>query len=138
MKKIINDILKLFLGLIALYFLNLTLPNKYVIEQSQWLTITSFLFTLNLVVIFIIYLLKKFNSDKEGFAYMGLLLIKLFLSIVFLWPTLRIKLPETKIYVLHFITLFLVFLFVQVKIILQIISQKNTALTLEKHDKNQH
>lgn len=55
------------------------------------------------------------NFDKVGFAFLGLSLIKIMVSFVYLWPVLQMEGGERQSLVLHFFAIYFLVLFFEAR-----------------------
>lgn len=97
---------------------NYLLP-KASIDFTKLLKINIFIFIITAIVIVLTYLVNEKLKEKVGFAYLALVLLKMVASILFLFPVFAEKTFQTKIYILHFFAIFLIYLAIEVVFILK-------------------
>lgn len=110
-KKIIFSVL-LFSG--AIFSLHYVI-NKYLLPQpieiNVILKINFFITLLTFVVLYSLRVIKLKFPDKVGFGYLAFVLIKMIISVIFLFPFLKGKSDNLKTIVLSFFTIFFIHLF---------------------------
>lgn len=89
--------------------------NKYIlpqpIEMNIVLKINFFIALLTFVVLNSLRVIKMKYPDKVGFGYLAFVLIKMIISVIFLFPFLKGKSNNLKTIVLSFFTIFFIHLF---------------------------
>lgn len=95
------------------YILNNPLPYKLVFKINVFVTLLTF------VVINTLELIKHKFHDKVGFGYLAFVLIKMIISVVFLFPFLKEKPTNIKFIILSFFTIFFMHLIFEVYLIIK-------------------
>jgi len=110
-KKITFSVILFALCIFALHYL----INFFILNQPLdikiLLKINFFVTLLTIVVLNSLQVIKIKFSDKVGFGYLAFVLIKMIISVVFLFPFLKEKSENIKTIVLSFFVIFFVHLF---------------------------
>jgi hypothetical protein len=72
-----------------------------------------------------LYLLKK-RSSFVGFAFVGVSVVKMLLSMVFLYPIIKGELDSPKVYVVQFISVYFIYLAYEVIYIVKLLNDNNS------------
>ncbi len=98
---------------INLHFLSIPLEYKLVLKINIFVTILTF------VVLNSLNIIRTKYPDKVGFGYLAFVLIKMIISVVFLFPFLKEKPDNIKTFVLSFFTIFFIHLIFEVILIIR-------------------
>lgn len=90
------------------YLLNNTLHYKLILKINLFITLLTF------VIVNTLELIRHKFPDKVGFGYLAFMLIKMIISVAFLFPFLKEKPDNIKVIVLSFFTIFFIHLFFEV------------------------
>ena len=99
------------------YFLNFYL-KAYAIGEYELTQIHFFLFISTFIIVFSIALFHNFKPSHTGFLYLALMLLKMIVSVFFLWKWIILKTTASKIIIGHGFAMFLLYLLVEVLFIL--------------------
>jgi len=116
-KKIIS-----FLFPIALFGIHF-LVNKYflsdLLQFKELIKIHVFISLLSFVVLGTLSVIKAKFPDKVGFGYLAFVIVKMMISVVFLWPVIKAKQQNLKGFILSFFIIFFLHLFYEAYSIIQ-------------------
>lgn len=112
---------------LLLYGLHIGL-NNYIFNFSEYNEFVKkthlFLFIVIFAIINSLLFLHKKSPTYTGFAYLGSVLLKMALSVFFLYPYITKKADDIKIVVIQFFLLFFIYLLFEVLLLLNIIKNK--------------
>ena len=112
---------------LLLYGLHIGL-NNYIFNFSEYNEFVKkthlFLFIVTFTIISSLLFLHKKNPTYTGFAYLGSVLLKMALSVFFLYPYIVKKADDIKIVIIQFFLLFFIYLLFEVLLLLNIIKNK--------------
>lgn len=110
-KKITFSILLFATCIFSLHYLINSYLFSTLINVKELVKINFFITLLTVVVLNSLIIIKTKFPDKVGFGYLAFVLIKMILSIVFLFPFLKEKPNNLKVIVLSFFIIFFCHLF---------------------------
>ena len=110
-KKITFSVLVFTAGIFGAHYLINTFLLSELLNTTLVLKINLFSALLTIVVLNTLQVIKIKFPDKVGFGYLAFVLIKMILSVVFLFPFLKAKPDNLKVIVLSFFTIFFSHLF---------------------------
>lgn len=113
---LLKSILRFVATGIILFVLNYLLYNS--ISFTPYISLTKtyvFVVCLSIFVLFLIYLIAKEFPDFVGYSFMLLTLVKMVLTVFFLWTFLKTDMPEKFKHLLSFMIPYFVFLFLETK-----------------------
>lgn len=104
----------------------------FVVEQwfsSEWLAVFLlkahlFLFALTFFILNFLWFLHHKFPLYTGFLYLFFVLLKMGLSVYFLYPHIVQKKPELKLLVVHFFATFFIYLFFEVVLALKLVKKE--------------
>ena len=99
--------------IINAYLLNYSLSIKLVLKINFFVTLLTFL------VINTLEMIRNKFPDKVGFGYLAFVLIKMIISVIFLFPFLKEKPSNIKVIILSFFIIFFAHLFFEVYLIIR-------------------
>lgn len=88
--------------------------NEYItinIDNTFLIKIHIFIILLTIVVLNTLKIIKNKFPDKVGFGYLAFVLVKMIISILFLFPYIRQKPANLKLIVINFFLIFFIHLF---------------------------
>ncbi len=95
------------------FFLLLFLPDF--LDAGNILYSNLFLFIITMFAVFTVnYIGRKYHPGMTGFGFLGTSLIKMILSVIYLFPILRGDLPYKISYVIQFFIIYFFYLFAEV------------------------
>jgi len=112
---------------VGFYFLLNYLQNnvfdKYDLYFSAFAT-TSFLYISTTIVCLTTFYVNKKFSDKVGFAFLGLSILKMLATVIFLIPFLRSEIEDKTPTVLYFFVPYLIVLLIETISVVRLIDKK--------------
>lgn len=94
---------------------------NYIIDLKK---IYSFLFFSNLVVYLSVFYVSKKIFDKVGFTFMGISVLKILASIIFLWVLFNPSLKDPLKDIVNFFVPYFVFLILEIIFSLRVLNQE--------------
>lgn len=129
MSKLLFKHLSILFGFGALMYLlhNLSLRAFEILEcESQFLAVHLFLFILTSAgILATLFLLKK-RSSFVGIAFVGVSLLKMLMSVLFIYPVIKSDAVYVKIYVVQFMVIYFVYLTFEVVYIARLLNHTNS------------
>lgn len=129
--KEIQNLLLRYTAVLILIGAVLYLTHNYIhlhfVEQETYnpvWKVYAFLTCLSLVAIGLISLGYFISADFTGYAFVGVVLLKMFASLVFLYPLLKSNTEDKILDVVYFFVPFFVFLFLEVWFSVQLLTSK--------------
>jgi len=99
------------------FLINSNIDQNISFEQVKkihlFLALTTF-FILNTILV-----IKSKSPDYIGFGYLAFVLVKMAISLVFIYPTIALKNDSIKTYVFHFFIIFFLYLLAEVLLIIK-------------------
>ena len=115
-----NPFFKLILFSILLFIIH-QLVSTYVIPSYQVEGIYKmhlFLAIITITIIFLIQRVTKVDPENFGKGFMVAVVLKMLMTIGFLWPIISTPSTTQKAYVAHFFTVFFIYLLAEVKLLI--------------------
>lgn len=106
------------------FFLRKTIPILQIRPIMYDVHIFMFFLTAG-GIIASLYLLKK-RSSFVGFAFVGVSVVKMLLSIFFLYPIINGELENPKVYVVQFVLIYFIYLAYEVIYIVKLLNDNNS------------
>ncbi|HRW21615.1 MAG TPA: hypothetical protein PLO05_03445 [Bacteroidales bacterium] len=113
---------------IIIFLIHYLLSKALTILHSEQLMFDVHIFMFLLTaggIIASLYLLKK-RSQFVGFAFVGVSVLKMLLSTIFLYPIIKGELDNPKVYVVQFIIIYFVYLAYEVLYIINLLKSSNS------------
>ena len=82
-----------------------------------------FLGLITQIIIFFIQRITKVDPTNFGKGFMVSVVLKMLLTIGFLWPVIFNSASNQKIYIIHFFILFFIYLITEVKLLISLIKK---------------
>lgn len=116
-KLFLSFLLKLTLMAIPLATVHYILATSTALAPplQQVLEIHMFVYALTAIGFGVLILVGRKDFDKIGFAFAGLVLVKMVVSFVFLYPYLQLSNLEVKTFVFNFFAVYLLYLFYEAR-----------------------
>jgi uncharacterized membrane protein YcgQ (UPF0703/DUF1980 family) len=111
---------------IVFYFLQSFLAINFIDEPlfyTEW-SIHLFIFIATITVYYLVKLIVKIAPDKAGFTFLGLGLLKMFASIIFLFPLINSSYIDKVPTVIYFFITYFVYLLVETVFVTRLLNKK--------------
>jgi len=118
-KKNTFSLLSFSIGVLGLHYLVNTYLLSNPLELDQVLKINFFVTLLTFVVLKTLNVIKTKFPDKVGFGYLTFVLVKMIISVVFLYPFLKEKPANLQLIILSFFSVFFLHLFFEAYSVIQ-------------------
>lgn len=99
------------------YYINLLFDQEITFNQLK--KIHFFLALITFVILNTLLIIKSKMPDYVGFGYLAFVLIKMAISLVFIYPTISSKPDSLKVYIFHFFSIFFLYLLTEVLILIK-------------------